>query len=242
MQKKLALVTGGVRGIGFGVSLALQKAGYDVVASYFNSDKIASQMSEKYNIGVVKFDVSDYQACREHVLSIEQKYNNHISVLVNNAGIVMDSMMHKMSADQWKKVIDVNLNSCFNISSLVVSNMRKFQYGRIVNIASVNALSGQLGQTNYSASKAAIIGFTRALALESASKNITVNAVAPGYIDTEMTSTMNQDVLEKIIQNIPMRRLGKVEEIANAVLFLVSEGSNFITGHTLSVNGGQYFN
>jgi acetoacetyl-CoA reductase len=240
MSIKFALVTGGTRGIGAAVALALHQAGYKVVANYAQNDAKAKEFHLMTAIDIEKWNVADFEDCSAHVRRIEKKYGATVDVLVNNAGITRDSMMHKMPQQYWHEVLENNLNSCFNMSQAVINAMREKHFGRIINISSINALYGQIGQTNYSAAKAGMIGFTKALARESAAKGITVNAVAPGYILTEMVSVMPQTVLDEIIRHIPVKRLGQPEEVARAVLFLASEDSGFITGETLSVNGGHY--
>lgn len=237
---QIAVVTGGVRGIGKAISIALADAGYKVVANYHSNVKAAAEFEQETGIKTMQWDVADFDKCQQAVESIEQELNGNISVLINNAGVTADAMLHKADSAMWNKVIDTNLTSCFNMSRLVIEKMRDNSFGRIISISSINALAGQLGQTNYSSSKAGIIGFTKALALESARKGITVNAIAPGYIATDMVSSVPEKVLEGIISRIPVGRLGQAEEIARAVLFLADEKSGFITGETLSINGGQY--
>ncbi len=239
-MSKIALVTGGTRGIGAGISVALKQAGYKVAANYNSDSKTAEKFHEETGIPVFSWDVSDYESCEKGVAEVCEKMGGSIDVLVNNAGITRDSMLHKMDVAAWNKVICTNLNSVFNMTRLVIPAMREKNFGRIINISSVNGLKGQVGQTNYSAAKAGIIGFTKALALESANKGITVNAIAPGYIATDMTNAIRDDIKEKITATIPMKRFGNVEEISNAVLFLADEKASFVTGVTLSVNGGQY--
>lgn len=239
-MKKLALITGGTRGIGRGISIALKQAGYEVAANYNNDTKTAEQFHEETGIPVFSWDVSNYDACVKGVEEVCNKLGGSIDVLVNNAGITRDSMLHKMDIESWNKVINTNLNSVFYMTRSVIPSMRDKKFGRIINISSVNGLKGQIGQTNYSAAKAGIIGFTKALALESANKGITVNAIAPGYIATDMTNAIRDDIKEKITETIPMKRFGNVEEISNAVLFLADEKSSFISGIVLSINGGQY--
>lgn len=239
-MSKLAIITGGIRGIGATISIALKDAGYEVVANYRSQDELAHKFSEATGIKTMAWDVSNINECNEAVTKIESDLGKNVSILVNNAGITRDSMMHKMPSESWRDVIEVNLSSCFNMSSSVINRMREHNFGRIINLSSINALAGQLGQTNYSASKAGIIGFTKALALESAAKNITVNCIAPGYIDTDMMKDVPDEILQNIIAKIPVKRLGKPEEIARAVLFLVSDDSGFITGETMSINGGHY--
>jgi acetoacetyl-CoA reductase len=239
-MKQLAIITGGVRGIGAAISISLKNHGYEVIASYRNNHEIAKQFSTKYNIRTLAWDVTKWEECQDAVKAIEQEYGQAISILVNNAGIIDDSMMHKMAAKKWHEVIDANLNSCFNMCNAVINGMRAQQFGRIVNVTSVNAQLGQFGQTNYSAAKAGMIGFTKALARESAIKNITVNCIAPGYIDTDMIKAIAPEILNDIVQNIPVKRLGTPEDVARAALFLVDKQAGFITGETLSINGGYY--
>lgn len=237
---RLAVVTGGTRGIGKAICIALKAAGYDVAANYASRDEAANAFKEETGVSVYKWDVADFAACKSGVEQIEKDFGKKVEVLINNAGITRDGMMHKMEPENWSKVIDTNLNSCFNMSRAVVEGMREGSFGRIVNISSVNAQLGQLGQTNYSAAKAGILGFTKALARETAAKGITVNAIAPGYITTDMTSSVPEKVLEKIIAGIPVGRMGEPEEIARAVMFLIADQGGFITGETLSINGGQF--
>lgn len=236
---RLALVTGGTRGIGAAISVRLKRSGYQVIASYAGNDAAAHKFKEEFDIPVVKFDVSQFDQCEEAIQQVTKELGP-IEILVNNAGITRDSTLHKMPPDKWQAVIDTNLSSCFNVCRVVIEQMREQKFGRIVNISSINGLAGQIGQTNYSAAKAGMIGFTKALAQENAFKGITVNAVAPGYIATEMMSTIPEKVMEKIIAGIPVGRLGEPEEVARCVEFLVADESGFITGSTLSANGGQY--
>jgi acetoacetyl-CoA reductase len=236
---RVAVVTGGTRGIGAAISEALQKADYKVAATYQGNDEAAKKFTEKTGIQTYKFDVGDYDACAEGVNKIVADMGQ-IDVLVNNAGISRDSFLHKMTQKQWNEVIRTNLDSVFNMSRLVIEGMRTRCFGRIISISSINGQSGMIGLTNYSAAKAAVIGFTKALALESANKGITVNAIAPGYIDTELLRDVSPEVMAKIVGNIPLKRLGKVEEIASIVVFLASNQSAFTTGSTFTVNGGQY--
>ncbi|MBP9791818.1 MAG: acetoacetyl-CoA reductase [Rickettsiales bacterium] len=239
-MNRIALVTGGTRGIGAAISRLFKQSGYRVITNYKSDEQEAKAFSDNTGIPVIKWDVSDYDECIKHIAEIEKKFQGHVEIVVNNAGITRDGMFHKSEPKQWYDVINTNLNSCYNVSRAVIEKMRENKFGRIINISSINALSGQVGQTNYTASKAGIIGFTKALALESASKNITVNAIAPGYTDTEMVRVMSPEVLEKIIQKIPVGRLGTPEEIARVAGFLASDEAGFITGITLSVNGGLY--
>jgi acetoacetyl-CoA reductase len=236
---RVAVVTGGTRGIGRAISVALKNAGYRVAANYGGNDKAARQLSEETGIAVFKFDVGDFTACCEGVKKIET-HLGPIEVLVNNAGITRDATMHRMNYEQWNAVIQTNLSSCFNMSRAVIEGMRSRSFGRIVNIGSINGQAGQYGQVNYAAAKSGIHGFTKALAQEAAGRGITVNAVAPGYVDTEMVRAVPIEVLEKIIARIPVGRLGKADDIARTVIFLVADDADFITGSTISVNGGQH--
>ena len=237
---RVVLVTGGTRGIGAAISRALKKAGYKVAANYAGNEAAASKFSADTGITAYKWDVSSYEACVAGLKRVEAE-TGPIDVLVNNAGITRDTMFHKMTADQWYAVINTNLNSLFNMCRPVIEGMRERGFGRIVNISSINGQKGQMGQSNYSAAKAGDLGFTKALALENARKGITVNAICPGYIATEMVMALPKDVLDKnIIPQIPVGRLGEAEEVARCVLFLVSDEAGFITGATLSANGGQY--
>ena len=240
-MSRVAIVTGGTRGIGRAVSEALKEAGCDVAATYIHgNDEAILAFKKDSGISAYKFDVSDFQACADGVAKIEADLGP-VDILVNNAGIARDAMLHKMNAEQWTAVIDTNLSSLFNMTRAVIEGMRERGFGRIISIGSINGQKGQMGQCNYSAAKAGLIGFTKALAQESASKGITVNAVAPGYIDTEMVRAMPEEVINtKIIPHIPVGRLGKPDEVARCVVFLASEDAGFITGSTLSANGGQY--
>lgn len=237
---KLALVTGGTRGIGCATAIALKKKGYEVISNYFSDHSQAEKFSEEHGIKTLAWNVANLDECKQYVNLIEKEYGKKISILVNNAGITKDSMMHKMESDWWHQVINVNLSSCFNMCNSVIMGMRDQGYGRIVNISSINAQAGQLGQTNYCASKAGIIGFTKALAGESAAKGITVNCIAPGYVTTDMVAKVPEHILQGIIDSIPVKRLGKPEEIARAIAFIVDEESGYITGETFSINGGHY--
>jgi len=236
---RVAVVTGGTRGIGAAISIALQDAGYSVAATFAGNVEKANAFKAETGIGVYQFDVGAFDACVEGIAQIESDLGP-VEVLVNNAGITRDGTLHRMSDENWNAVIETNLNSCFNMSRAVIEGMRDRGFGRIINISSLNGQSGQIGQTNYSAAKAGMIGFTRALARESASKGITVNAIAPGYINTEMVQAVPVEALEKVIAGIPVRRLGEPEEIARCVTFLAADDAGFITGSTLSANGGQY--
>jgi acetoacetyl-CoA reductase len=236
---RVAVVTGGTRGIGRAISVALKNAGYRVAANYGGNDQAARQFNEETGIPVFKFDVADFDACAEGVKSIGAQLGP-IEVLVNNAGITRDGTMHRMSWEQWNAVIQTNLSSCFNMSRAVIEEMRTRGFGRIVNIGSINGQAGQFGQTNYSAAKSGMHGFTKALAQEGAARGVTVNTIAPGYTETDMVRAVPASVLEQIIARIPVGRLGKPEEVARAVLFLVADEAGFITGTMLSVNGGQH--
>jgi acetoacetyl-CoA reductase len=236
---RVALVTGGTRGIGEAISVALKNAGYTVAANYAGNDEAARQFTERTGIAAYKFDVSDPNAVNESVAKIEAELGP-VDVLVNNAGITRDGVMHRMNFEQWNAVIQTNLASCFNTCRAVIDGMRARNFGRIVNIGSINGQAGQYGQVNYAAAKSGIHGFTKALAQEGAAKGITVNAIAPGYIDTDMVRAVPPNVLEKIVAKVPVGRLGKAEEIARGVLFLVADDAGFITGSTLSINGGQH--
>ncbi len=238
-MSRVALVTGGTRGIGAAISTFLKDAAYRVAACYAGNDEAAAIFREENDIATYKFDVSDFEACQAAVAKISDEIGP-IDVLVNNAGITRDSTLHKMSHDYWQQVIDTNLGSCFNMSRCVIDGMRARGFGRIVNIGSINGQAGQYGQVNYAAAKSGIHGFTKALAQEGAGKGITVNAIAPGYVDTEMVRAVPPPVLEKIVARIPVGRLGHAEDIARGVLFLVSDDADFITGSTLSINGGQH--
>ncbi len=239
MDKKVAIVTGGTRGIGAAISEALLQAGFAVAAIYHGNEEAAHAFRDRTGAHAYKVDVADYASCAAGVAQIEKEIGP-VAVLVNNAGITRDGMLHKMEAEASPAVTEPNLTSCSTLCRAVVGGMRERNFGRIVNISSINGQKGQLGQTNYSAAKAGMIGFTKALALEGASKGITVNAICPGYIATEMTGAMKQEVLDGIIRSIPMARMGQPSEIAEAVAFLASDHAAFITGATLAVNGGQY--
>ena len=235
----VAVVTGGTRGIGLEISKALIADGHSVVAIYAGNETAAKSFKEETGQAAVKADVTNLEECEKAIEKITKKHGE-ISILVNNAGITRDGMLHKMSSDDWHSVIETNLTSCYNMCKATVKGMRDAGFGRIINISSINGQKGQLGQANYSAAKAGMIGFTKALALESARKGITVNAVCPGYIKTEMTEAMDSAVLESIVKQIPAGRMGKPNEIGDLVAFLASEKAAFITGATLAANGGQY--
>jgi acetoacetyl-CoA reductase len=237
---RVAVVTGGTRGIGAAIAKALKSAGYKVAANYAGNDEAANKFTSETGIAVHKWDVSSYDACAAGLKKVESELGP-VDVLVNNAGITRDGMFHKMSVEQWRAVIDTNLNSLFNMCRPVIEGMRERKFGRIITISSINGQKGQMGQANYSAAKAGEIGFTKALAQENARVNVTVNSICPGYIGSEMVQAMPQEVLEKrIIPQIPVGRLGTPEEIARCVVFLAADDAGFITGSTLTANGGQY--
>jgi len=237
---RVALVTGGTRGIGAAISKALKEAGHTVVANYGGNDQAAAKFREETGIPVTKFDVSDPGACEGGIKAIEGEHGS-VDILVNNAGITRDGTFHRMTFDQWSQVIRTNLDSMFTCTRPVIEGMRNRNFGRVIIISSINGQKGQLGQSNYSAAKAGVIGFAKALAQENAPKGITVNVIAPGYIATEMVQAVPQEVLKtKILPLIPVGRLGEAEEIARAVVYLAGEDAGFITGSTLSINGGQY--
>jgi len=239
MVGRVVLVTGGTRGIGAAISTALKDAGYVVAANYAGNEDAARQFKEATGIATYRFDVSDFAACKTSIEQISAELGP-IDIVVNNAGITRDATLQRMSPEQWSAVIDTNLTSCFNTARLVIDGMRARGFGRIVNIGSINGQAGQYGQVNYAAAKSGIHGFTKALAQEGAAKGITVNAIAPGYIDTDMVRAVPANVLEKIVARIPVGRLGKASEIARGVLFLISDDGGFVTGSTLSINGGQH--
>jgi len=236
---RVAVVTGGTRGIGEAISVGLKDAGYSVVATYAGNTQSAEEFTERTGIPAYKFDVSDFEACKAAIGEIESSVGP-VEVLVNNAGITRDGTMHRMDFEQWNTVIQTNLSSCFNMSRAVIEGMREREFGRIVNIGSINGQAGQYGQVNYAAAKSGIHGFTKALAQEGAAKGITVNAIAPGYVLTDMVRAVPEKVLEKIIATIPVGRLGDPNDIARGVLFLVSDEAGFITGSTVDINGGQH--
>ncbi len=235
----IAIVTGGTRGIGAAISEELIQAGYTVAATYGSDTESAQQFADKTGAKVYQWDVSDFEACQAGVKRVEEELGP-VSILVNNAGITRDGTMHKMTPERWQAVIQTNLSSCFNMCRAVIEGMRERQYGRIVNIGSINGQAGQYGQVNYAAAKSGIHGFTKALAQEGAGVGITVNAIAPGYIETSMVAAVPDHVMEKIVAKIPVGRLGQPEEIARGVSFLVDRNAGFITGSTLSINGGQH--
>ena len=239
-MSRVAVVTGGTRGIGAAISKALAAAGYSVAAVYHGNDAAAAKFKAETGVSVYKWDVANFEACSAGLAQVAKELGP-VEILVNNAGVTKDGMFHKMTPEQWYGVINTNLNSLFNMCRPVIEGLRERGFGRIVNISSINGQKGQMGQVNYSASKAGDLGFTKALAQENAAKGITVNAICPGYIATEMVMAVPKDVLEKaILPQIPVRRLGQPEEIARCVVFLAADDSGFITGSTLTANGGQY--
>lgn len=236
---RVAIVTGGTRGIGAAISQGLKDAGMTVVANYAGNDARAQDFAKQTGIAVYKWDVGDHQSCLDGCAKVEAEVGP-IDVVINNAGITRDGTLHRMSFDDWNEVMRVNLGGCFNMAKATFGGMRDRGWGRIVNIGSVNGQAGQYGQVNYAAAKSGIHGFTKALAQEGAKMGVTVNAIAPGYIDTDMVAAVPQPVLDKIIAKIPVGRLGQAEEIARGVVFLASEEGGFVTGSTLSINGGQH--
>jgi acetoacetyl-CoA reductase len=237
-KQRIALVTGGTRGIGAAISKALHDKGIHVIANYFSNDEAAQIYKKATGNDVCRFDVSNFNDVQSQINDLVGQHG-HIDILVNNAGITRDGFLHKMDEAAWDAVIDTNLKSAFNVTKAVIGKMRDNNFGRIINISSINAQKGQLGQTNYCAAKAGLIGFTKALALEGARKNITANAICPGYIETDMTAAIDAKVLDDIIKAIPMGRMGKPEEIASLVAYLASDDAAFVTGAVFSANGGQ---
>ncbi len=238
-MSRIALVTGGTRGIGAAISLALKAEGRTVIAIYAHNEAAASAFHDEHGIAVMKCDVCDFESCKTAIESIVAQYGP-IEIVVNNAGITRDGTMVRMNRDMWDAVIDTNLGSCFNICKLTFDGMRAAKFGRVVNIGSINGQAGQYGQVNYAAAKSGIHGFTKALAQEGARFGITVNAIAPGYVDTEMVRAVPGEVLKKIVSKIPVGRLGHAEDIARGVVFLTADDADFVTGSTLSINGGQH--
>ena len=236
---RVAIVTGGTRGIGEAISVALKNMGMKVAANYAGNDERAREFTDRTGIPAYKWDVSNFDACQEGVKKVEEDLGP-VDVLVNNAGITRDTTMKRMDHQKWQDVIDTNLGGCFNMAKAVFEGMQGRNYGRIVNIGSINGQAGQYGQVNYAAAKSGIHGFTKALAQEGARNGVTVNAIAPGYIDTDMVAAVPEEVLGKIIAKIPVNRLGRADEIARGVAFLVDENAGFVTGSTLSINGGQH--
>ncbi|HYA76990.1 MAG TPA: acetoacetyl-CoA reductase [Burkholderiaceae bacterium] len=236
---RIALVTGGVRGIGAATCKALKAAGCVVVANYAANATAAERFRNETGIPTYQWDVADFDACQRGVAQVAKEVGA-VDVLVNNAGITRDGTLHKMTKEQWRAVIDVDLTGCFNMCRAVIEGMRERRFGRIISLSSINGMAGQFGQTNYAAAKAGIIGFTKALALEGASRNVTANVIAPGYTDTDMVAAVPPDILKQIVASVPIGRLCKPEEIARAVVFLAADEAGSITGATLSINGGKY--
>src|SRR4249920_1793289 len=234
---RVALVTGGTRGIGAAISRALKKAGYNVAANYGGNDEAAQAFKKDTKIPVFKWDVSDYVACEQGIVNVENEVGP-VEVLVNNAGISRDAMFQKMSHEQWSEVIRTDLDSLFNMTRPVINGMRERSFGRVINISSINGQKGQLGLSNYCAAKAGMIGLTRALALENARKGVTVNAIAPGYVATELLANVSEEVMKSIVGQIPVGRLGQPEDVARCVTFLAADEASWITGSTLTINGG----
>jgi acetoacetyl-CoA reductase len=236
---RVALVTGGTRGIGAAISRALKKAGYNVAANYGGNDEAAQAFKKDTKIPVFKWDVSDYVACEQGIVNVENEVGP-VEVLVNNAGISRDAMFQKMSHEQWSEVIRTDLDSVFNMTRPVINGMRERSFGRVINISSINGQKGQLGLSNYCAAKAGMIGLTRALALENARKGVTVNAIAPGYVATELLANVSEEVMKSIVGQIPVGRIGEPEDVARCVIFLAADEANWITGSTLTINGGAF--
>ena len=236
---RVALITGGTRGIGAAISIKLKESGYKVAAVYAGNDEVATRFSEDNKVDIFKWSISNYDECVDGIERVEEKLGP-VDILVNNAGITRDGMFHKMSKEQWRDVIDVNLNGLFNMTHPIWDGMRTREFGRIVNISSINGQKGQLGQANYSAAKAGELGFTKSLALEGARKGITVNAICPGYIKTDMVKAMSEKAIEATESQIPIGHLGQPDDIARCVHFLVADEASFITGSTITANGGHY--
>jgi len=239
-MKKLALVTGGTRGIGAAIARKLQEDGFEVVTTFIGRPDAAEAFTKETGIKTYKFDVAYFESCKDAILNIEKDFGRSIDVVINNAGITKDRFLHKMSADEWNAVINTNLNSCFNITRNVIEKMREKKFGRIISISSINGIKGQIGQANYSAAKAGIIGFTKAIAQENANKGITANVIAPGYVGTDMVKKIDPKILEGIVSQIPVARLADPSEIAALASYLSSDAAGFITGATFNINGGQY--
>ena len=239
-MSRVGIVTGGTRGIGKAISVELSEAGHKIAATYAGNDQAAEEFSKATGIATYKFDVAVFDECAAAVKKIAEDLGGPVQILINNAGITRDGTLHRMGPDDWNAVVQTNLTSCYNMCRNVIEGMRESGFGRIVNIGSINGQAGQYGQVNYAAAKSGIHGFTKALAQENAAKGITVNAIAPGYVDTDMVRAVPEKVLEKIIARIPVGRLGYASDIAHAVSFLIEERTSFITGSTLSINGGQH--
>lgn len=239
-MKKLALVTGGTRGIGEAIAKKLQQDDCEVIATYIGRPESAEAFTKATGIKTYKFDVAYFESCKDAIEQIEKDYGRSIDIVINNAGITKDRFIHKMSPDEWNAVINTNLNSCFNITRNVIEKMREKKFGRIISISSINGLKGQIGQANYAAAKAGIIGFSKSIALENANKGITVNVIAPGYVGTDMVKKIDPTILKGIVSQIPVGRLAEPTEIAALASYLAGDSAGFITGATFSINGGQY--
>lgn len=239
-MKKLALVTGGTRGIGEAIAKKLQLDGCEVITTYIGKSESAEAFTNATGIKTYKFDVAYFESCKNAIEQIEKDYGRSIDIVINNAGITKDRFIHKMSPDEWSAVINTNLNSCFNITRNVIEKMREKKFGRIISISSINGLKGQIGQANYAAAKAGIIGFSKSIALENANKGITVNVIAPGYVGTDMVKKIDPTILKGIVSQIPVGRLAEPTEIAALASYLAGDSAGFITGATFSINGGQY--
>lgn len=237
---KLALVTGGTRGIGAAIAVKLKADGYNVISTYIGHPENAEKFSKETGIKVYKFDVAYFESCQKGISEIEKAEGKNIDILINNAGITKDRFLHKMSADEWNAVINTNLNSAFNMTRNVIEKMRNNKFGRIISISSINGIKGQIGQANYSAAKAGLIGFTKAIAQENANKGVTANIIAPGYVGTDMVKKIDPNILKTIVAQIPVGRLAEPSEIAALASYLASDQAGFITGATFSINGGQY--
>jgi len=237
---KLALVTGGTRGIGAAIAVKLKADGYNVISTYIGHPENAEKFSKETGIKVYKFDVAYFESCQKGISEIEQSEGKSIDILINNAGITKDRFLHKMSSDEWNAVINTNLNSAFNMTRNVIEKMRNNKFGRIISISSINGIKGQIGQANYSAAKAGLIGFTKAIAQENANKGVTANIIAPGYVGTDMVKKIDPNILKTIVAQIPVGRLAEPSEIAALASYLASDQAGFITGATFSINGGQY--
>jgi len=237
---KLALVTGGTRGIGAAIAVKLKADGYNVISTYIGHPENAEKFSKETGIKVYKFDVAYFESCQKGISEIEQAEGKNIDILINNAGITKDRFLHKMSSDEWNAVINTNLNSAFNMTRNVIEKMRNNKFGRIISISSINGIKGQIGQANYSAAKAGLIGFTKAIAQENANKGVTANIIAPGYVGTDMVKKIDPNILKTIVAQIPVGRLAEPSEIAALASYLASDQAGFITGATFSINGGQY--
>lgn len=238
-MSRVAIVTGGTRGIGEAISMMLKDKGYKVAATYGGNDEKAKEFTARTGIPAYKWDVSDFDACRAGVEKVKSDLGP-VEILVNNAGITRDGTLHRMDQSSWEQVINTNLGSCFNMCKATIDDMRASKFGRVVNIGSINGQAGQYGQVNYAAAKSGIHGFTKAMSQEGAAQGITVNAIAPGYINTDMVAAVPENVLQKIVAKIPVGRLGEASEIARGVCFLVADDAGFVTGSTLSINGGQH--